>query len=88
MKFTHKYDEKSPEITFEIDKDCTYTEALEAFEAFAIAVGYSEKTVRPGEEMEEPNAYTPLGSINRGLSQAFVEEEYRKSCYPSTTVTL
>ena len=39
--FTHQYDEASPKVTIELDKDANYTELLEAFIGFSHTLTFS-----------------------------------------------
>lgn len=42
FKFIYQYDEQNPLIEVSISKDSTWSEAIEAFESFLKASGYSE----------------------------------------------
>lgn len=41
MKFIRQYDENSPVVTIELHRDVTLEEALDMFEKFLLACGYS-----------------------------------------------
>jgi len=45
MKFEHQYDESSPKITVEVDKDSPFPELLDAFVSFSTAITYSKDTI-------------------------------------------
>jgi hypothetical protein len=45
MKFEHQYDESSPKIVIELDKDSRFSDVLDAFVRFSTAVTYNESTI-------------------------------------------